>query len=140
MWPKNDDSSKESFPLTYFQSKSCTNLPETEEKKRPPKQKKFQKKCHFGSRNDGIWPKNDEPLTESYLLTHSQLKSCTNLREYEFWLKKNEYQNKNFKKILSHRLKWSNLAEKWWFYEGVLPVDLFPSKSCTNLPETEFWR
>ena len=30
IWPKNDDSTKESFPLTYFQSKSCTNLPETE--------------------------------------------------------------------------------------------------------------
>ena len=40
MWPKNDDSSKESFPLTYFQSKSCTNLPETEEKKNDHRNKK----------------------------------------------------------------------------------------------------
>ena len=44
MWPKNDDSSKESFPLTYFQSKSCTNLPETEEKKTTTETKKNFKK------------------------------------------------------------------------------------------------
>ena len=87
---KNDDSPGESFPLTYFQSKSCTNLPQTEfrrKKKRPPK-RKFWKKCHFGGWNDGIWPKKDEPLTESYLLTHFQSKSCTNLSESRFWRKK----------------------------------------------------
>ena len=32
--------------------------------------------------------KNDEPLTGSYLLTHFQSKSCTNLSETEFWHKK----------------------------------------------------
>ena len=47
MWPKNDDSSKESFPLTYFQSKSCTNLPETEEKKTTTETKKISKKMPF---------------------------------------------------------------------------------------------
>ena len=30
IWLKNDDSLGESFPLTYFQSKSSTNLPQTE--------------------------------------------------------------------------------------------------------------
>ena len=30
IWLKNDDSPGESFPLTYFQSKSSTNLPQTE--------------------------------------------------------------------------------------------------------------
>ena len=29
IWLKNDDSPRESFPLTYFQLKSCTNLPQT---------------------------------------------------------------------------------------------------------------
>ena len=87
IWPKNDDSPGESFPLTYFQSKSCTNLPQTE----------FWKKCRVGGRNDGIWPKNDQPVTESYLLTHFQSKSCTNLSETEFWpKKKNEHRNENF--------------------------------------------
>ena len=101
IWQKNEDSPEESFPLTYFQSKSCTNLPQTEfwrkkKKKRPPK-RKFWKKCHFGGRNDGIWPKKDEPLPESYLLTHFQSKSCTNFSETEFWLKKkNDHRNKNF--------------------------------------------
>ena len=30
IWLKNDDSPGESFPLTYFQSKSSTNFPQTE--------------------------------------------------------------------------------------------------------------
>ena len=57
-------------------------------------------KIHFGGRNDGIWPKNDEPLTESYLLTHFQSKICTNLCELEFWRKKKkaEHRNGNFQK------------------------------------------
>ena len=89
IWLKNDDSPGESFPLTYFQSKICTNLPQTEfcRKKRPPKQK-LKKKCHIRGRNDGIWLKNDEPLTESNLLTHFQSKSCTNLSETKFRHKK----------------------------------------------------
>ena len=43
---KNDDSPGESFPLTYFQSKSCTNLPQTEfwrKKKKTTETKIFQK-------------------------------------------------------------------------------------------------
>ena len=76
IWPKNDDSPGKCFPLTYFQSKSCTNLPQTEfwHKKKMNTETKFWEKCHFGGRNDGIWPKNDEPLTKSYLLTHFQSK------------------------------------------------------------------
>ena len=30
IWLKNDESPGESFPLTYFQSKSSTNFPQTE--------------------------------------------------------------------------------------------------------------
>ena len=45
---KNDDSPGESFPLTYFQSKICTNLPQIEfwhkKKKRPPKRWNLAKK------------------------------------------------------------------------------------------------
>ena len=90
IWLKNDDSPTESFLLTYFQSKSSTNLPQTEfqrKKKTTTEKKIFKKKCHFGVRNDGIWLKNNEPLTESYLLTHFPSISCTNLNKTEFWHK-----------------------------------------------------
>ena len=146
IWPKNYEPLIESNLLTHFQSKSCTNLSESEfgQKNehwnknflkipcRRPKRRKFAKKMmilrrspsrwpisnqkvwlislklnsgdkkktttetiifikiHFGGRNDGIWPKNDEPLTESYLLTHFQLKSFTNLSNTEFWHKKKQ--------------------------------------------------
>ena len=57
------------------------------------------KKCHFEGRNDGIWPKNDDPPMKSFSLTHFQSKSCTNLHEYEFWGKKEkERQNENLVK------------------------------------------
>ena len=87
---KNDDSPGESFQLTDFQSKICTNLPQTEfcrKRKNDHRNENLKKKCHVGGRNDGIWLKNDEPLTESNLLTHFQSKSCTNLSETEFWHK-----------------------------------------------------
>ena len=98
IWLKNDDSPGESFPFPYFQFKSaliCLKLNSGAKKKRLPK-RKFLKKCHVGGRNDGIWPKNDQPLTESYLLTHFQSKSCTTLSETEFWHKKKEHWNENF--------------------------------------------
>ena len=102
IWLKNDDSPTESFLLTYFQSKSSTNLPQTEfqrKKKTTNETKIFKIKCHFGVRNDGIWLKNNEPLTESYLLTHFQSISCTNLSETEFWHKqKTSTETKIFKK------------------------------------------
>ena len=100
IWLKNDDSPGESFPLTYFQSKSFANLPQTEfwhKKQRRPKQK-FSKKCRFRGRNDGILPKKDEPLPESYLLTHFQTKSCTNLSKTEFWHKKKRALKRKFRK------------------------------------------
>ena len=44
---KNDDSPGKSFPLTYFQSKSCTNFPQTEfwrkKKKNDHRNEKFEK-------------------------------------------------------------------------------------------------
>ena len=46
IWLKNDDSPRESFPLTYFQSKSCTNLPQTEfwrKKKNDHRNENFEK-------------------------------------------------------------------------------------------------
>ena len=53
IWLKNDDSPGESFPLTYFKSKSCTNLPQTEfwrKKQNDYRNKNFEKKCYFGGR------------------------------------------------------------------------------------------
>ena len=80
----------EACSLTHFPSKSCINLCESNfwhEIKRATKQKFSKKKCHFWGRNDGIWPTNEEPPTESCSLTHLQSKSCTNLCEFEFWRK-----------------------------------------------------
>ena len=97
IWLKNDESFTESCSLTHFQLKSYTHLFESKFwcKIKWASEQKFSKKCSFGGWNDGIWPKNDEPLPESYLLTHFQSKSCTNFGEIEFWHKKNEHRNKN---------------------------------------------
>ena len=75
---------------------------------------KFWEKCHFGGRNDRIWPKNDEPLTESDLLTYFQSKSCTNLFELEFWRKKNkaEHRNGNFGKNAISKAETTEFGEK----------------------------
>ena len=46
IWLKNDESPGESFPLTYFQSKSSTNLPQTEfwrQKQNDNQNEKFEK-------------------------------------------------------------------------------------------------
>ena len=46
IWQKNDDSPGESFPLTYFQSKSNTNLLQTEfwrQKRNDYRNKNFEK-------------------------------------------------------------------------------------------------
>ena len=56
------------------------------------------KEYHFGGRNDGIWPKNNEPLTKSNLLTHFQSKSCTNLSETEFLHNKKRAPERKFLK------------------------------------------
>ena len=140
---KNDDFPVESFQLTYFQSKICTNLPQIEfcwKKKRAPR-RKFWKKCHFGGRNDGIWPKNDIPLAKSHLLTHFKSKSCTNLSETEFChKKKTSTETKIFKKCnFRHR------NDRIWLKNDDSPGESFPltyfqSKSSTNLPQTEFWK
>ena len=68
---KNDGPLMESYSSTHFQSKSSTNLHESEflQKKKAPKQK-FSKKCHVRVENDGIWPKNDQPPMESCSLTY----------------------------------------------------------------------
>ena len=130
------------LPIDLFPIESCTNLPQTEfwhtKKIRTPKQK-FSKKCHFGGRNDGIWPKNDEPLSESYLFTHFQSKSWTNLSETEFWhKKKTSIDTKIFKKCnfgdRNDRIGLKNddsLGKSF-------PLTYFQSKICTNLPQTEF--
>ena len=56
----------------------------------------FKKKGHFEGRNDGIWPKNDEPSVEYTSLTHFQLKSGTNLRESKFRHKLKRVPKQNF--------------------------------------------
>ena len=72
-------------------------------KNRTPKQK-FLKKCHVEGRNE-IWPKNDEPLTESHMLTHVQLNSSTNLSETEFWHKEKRALKQKLKKMQFRRSK-----------------------------------
>ena len=89
IWLKNEESPGESFPLTCFQTKSSTNLPQT----------KFWCQKQNDDRNDRIWLKSDEPLTESNLLTHFQSKSSTNLPQTKFWhQKQNDDRNENFEK------------------------------------------
>ena len=44
-------------------------------KKNKHENENFQKKCHFGVRNDEIWPKNDEPPMKSCSLTHCNRKA-----------------------------------------------------------------
>ena len=73
----------------------CLKLNSGTKKQRPPKQK-FWKKMLFRRLKRWNLAENDEPHTESYLLTHFQSKSCTNLSETEFWHKKNEHQNEKF--------------------------------------------
>ena len=54
IWLKNDDSPGESFPLTYFQSKSSTNFPQTEfwqQQQNEYRNENFGKKYHFGGQN-----------------------------------------------------------------------------------------
>ena len=101
IWLKNDDSPGESFPLTYFQSKSCTNLPQTEfwHKKKKTTETKILKNTPLRRPKRWNLAENDEPLTESYLFTHFESKSCTNLSETEFWHKKNEHRNEKFLKM-----------------------------------------
>ena len=78
--------------------------------KRLPKWK-WWKKYHFGGRNDGIWPKNDEPLMESYLLTHFQSISCTNLSETEFWHTKKWAPKQKF---LKNAISYTETIEFGW--------------------------
>ena len=101
IWPKNDEPLTESYLLTHFQSKSCTNLSKTEfwHTKKMSTETKIFKKCNFGDRNDRIWLKNDDSPGESFPLTYFQSKSSTNFPQLEFWQQQqNEYRNENFEK------------------------------------------
>ena len=113
--PKNDEPPTESSMLTHFQSKSYINLCEFEfrRKIKRPSKRKFFKKCYFGGRNDGIWPKNDELFAESCSLTHFQLKSCTKLCEFEFRCKIKQAPKQKFlkKNAILEVERW-NLADK----------------------------
>ena len=168
----------ESFPLTYFQSKSCANLLESEfwrKKKRPPK-RKFLKKAipkaettEFGRNMMNIlrsltrWPFSNQKTAQIYENLNSRAKkkkehqnenfqknaitegdtmelgekmvhilwslACwrfTNLRDSKFQCKrkKKKHRNENFCKMPFRRPKRWNLAEKWWFSDRVLPVEL----------------
>ena len=63
----------------------CLKLNSGAKNKTTTETKILKKNAISEAENDGIWPKNDEPLTESYLLTQFQSKRCTNLSETEFW-------------------------------------------------------
>ena len=87
--------------LTHFQSKSCTNLCETEfwHKKKTSTETKILKKCNFGDQNDRIWLKNNDSAQESFPLTYFQSKISTNLPQTKFWhQKQNDDRNENFEK------------------------------------------
>ena len=130
IWPKNDDSTKESFPLTYFHRKValiCLKQNSGDKKKWP--RNKNKKKSHFGVRNNKIWPKNDEPLMESSVDPFPIEKLHQFVR---IWIlvqkkKKNSAPKKKFSKKMSFRRpkRW-NFAETRWTYDGVLAVDPFP--------------
>ena len=99
-------------------------------------------KIHFGGRNDGIWPKNDEPLTESYLLTHFQSKICTNLCELEFWRKK---KSRAPKQKFSKKCHFDGRNDKIWRKNDEPPLESWPLthfhlKSFTNFRESKFRR
>ena len=64
----------------------------------------------------------DEPLMESYLFTHFQSKSCTNLSKTEFWHKKNEHRNENFEK--------NAISEAETMEFGQKRMNLFQSPNC----------
>ena len=92
-------------------------------KKHEHRNKNF-KKYYFGVQNDGIWQINDDSMKYVDLF---QLKSWTNLSESEFWSQKTkEHRHESLKKKIPFRRpkRW-NLAEKRWFYEEVLLVDIF---------------
>ena len=99
-------------------------MPQTEfwRKKKTTTVTKILKKWHFASRNDGIWPKNDEPLTESNLLTHFQLKNCTNLSETEFWPKKKRAPKRKFLKKCNFR----DRNDRIWLKNDDSPGESFP--------------
>ena len=116
IWLKNDDSPGESFPLTNFQSKSCTNFSSNRilaPKKNNHRNEYFRKKSCFAGRNEGIWPKNDEPLTVSYLLTHFKSKSWTNLSETEFWHKKNAISETETKEFVQKMMILQGSPSHW---------------------------
>ena len=123
--------------LHYFASNRIL----AQKKKTTTEMKIFFKKCRFAGLNDGIWPKNDEPLTGSYLLTHFKSKSCTNLSETKFWHKKKRAPKRKFIKKchFEHQNDWIWLKNDDSTGES-FPLTNFQSKSCTNLPQTEFWR
>ena len=106
--PKNDEHPMESCSLTHFELKSFINLRDSklQHKKKKSTETKIFIKCHLGGRNDGIQPKNNDSLVESFSLTYFESKSCTNLPESEFWRKKKRTtETKIFQKIPFWRSK-----------------------------------
>ena len=129
IWPKNDEPLIESNLLTHFQSKSCTNLSETEfwHTIKMSTETKMFKKCHFGDQNVRISQKNDDSPGESFPLTYFQSKICTNLPQTEFYhKKKTTTETKILKKMPCRRPKRRNLAEKRRNSYGVHYVGPFP--------------
>ena len=118
----------------------CANL-NSSVKKKEHRNKKFWKKCHFGGWNDGIWPKNDEPLVESYSLTHFQSKKL-----YKFTLIWIPVQHKtSIETKIKKKCYFEDQNTGIWLKNDELPVEscslnYFQSKSCINLHEFEFWR
>ena len=118
----------ESYLLTHFQSKSCTNLSETEfwhKKWRAPKWKilknaisetetiEFGWKTMILQGSPSHWPISNRKVALIFLKLNSGTKNKTRT------------ETKILKKMPCRRPKRWNLVEKWWTSYGVLSVDPF---------------
>ena len=118
----------------------CLKLNSGAKKKKTTETKIF-KKMPFPRPKRWNLAEKDEPLTESYLFTHFQSKSCTNLSKTEFWhKKKTSTEMKNFLNC-----NFGNQNDRISLKNDDSPGESFPltyfqSKSSTNFPQLEFWQ
>ena len=120
IWLKNDDSPGESFPLTNFQSKSCTNLAQTEfwrkKKNNNHRNENFFKKISF--RRPKRWNLAEKRWTSYGVLSVDPFQ-IEKLDQFKWnWIlaqkKKKSTEWKIFEKMPFRRPKWWNFVEKWW--------------------------
>ena len=127
------------WPISNWKSAQiCANL-NSSKKQNEHRNVNFQKKCNFEGWNDGIGPKNDQPLTKSCSFTYFQSKSCINLCESEFWLKIKWAPNRKFLK----KCYFGGRNNRIWLkndesFTESCSLTHFQLKRCTNLCEFQF--